>query len=563
MAPLIGATVFQTTYPKMSGWNEAATLFNTNLGAPWATTACVVYYEEFKWPNGINDINPVGKMAAAGVFLIICVKPGRTMTVSEYNNLVNFIALLQANAVQFIMVLWQEPNTDGASGAFASAAAYTAYVNYYIPALNAAGVKHMYKPAMSTPGTVVPWYPGDANVYAIGIDYYFLDFLNKHATIGSILNVAANHSGGPCPVWLSEWGVVDGPKLPSIAKFNLWAVNQVQVPLITYINQGGSIGGMVWYDAGAGGNQIDQQTPGSQIITMLNVTGAVSGAQPTGQIIQGPDYPDFQTPQANADAISFTGAPLLSLSGAIISDLIISLQPGQSVPIPNLLISQLGYEIQISTTIGSGSTTPFVVTDLSWIDPTSGLAVAEEQWILPCADSDNINTFNGTGPTKAGELTVTLTNLDAAAEATVTIVMLANSRVYIRDRWIQTVDNPSADYPIVGGRPFSNVIASYSNQSVPAGESISVLLPLYAGDVSWYIDQLGVTAADIVAKLQVAPTSRFGTASFWSGSPSGGTGSGIYQLMRWPRAPVLLTVVNNGGVTSTINLKAIALDEAH
>lgn len=563
MAFLAGATVFQSTYPNQSGRIAASEQFDAYLGAPWAMTAQVVYYQEGQWPNGINDINPVGTMAQNGIFMVICVKPSRSMTVAEYNNLAAFIALLQANHVQFVMTLWQEPNTDGASGAFPSAAAYKTYVQYYIGALRAAGVTHMYKPALNTAGAAVSWYPGDANVDQMGIDYYYWDFLKKNATLGSLLNVAANHSSGPIPVWLTEWGLVDGSGTPSSAKFDLWAVNQVQVPLLTYVNQGGTLGGTIWYDAGTGSNQIDNTTPGPQKITMLNVAATLANAEPPGAFVAGNDYPDFLTPQANATAISTTGAPLLALSGSLATDLTITLKGGQSVSVPNLLISQLGYEIQISSTVGNGDTNPFVIADMQWSDPASGLIVAEEQWCLPCADAGAINTFNGTGPTKAAQLSINFTNLEATEDATVTVVMLTNSRVYLKDRWLQTVSAPSTNYAVSGGRMLSGVVASWSNQQINAGATVQVLLPLYAGDVYIYMDQNGVSATNFVAKLQVAPTSRFGTASMWSGSPTGGVGTGISAVTRWPRAPLLLTVVNSGAVNAFVNLKAIALDEAH
>jgi hypothetical protein len=274
------------------------------------------------------------------------------------------------------------------------------------------------------------------------------------------------------------------------------------------------------------------------------------------------DYPDFATPQAHASAIAITGAPLLTLAGILQASNTFTIAGGATQTIGPLTIMQLGYEIQLKLSIPAGATVPFVDVVMQWTDATGGSVMALERWMLPCGSAANY-VITGTGPTKGSSLTVKLVNQDPAQTATVTVIILTNSRVYTRDRWItNTVVNvPTFTNP--GGDPTREVLATMDAANCNAGATITRLIPPYAGDVWFYVEQSGVSAANSVAKLQAVPTAALGTADFYSSTPTGGAGTGNGVVLRFPRSCALFSFTNSGSVAATVSLKAIMLDDRY
>ena len=272
------------------------------------------------------------------------------------------------------------------------------------------------------------------------------------------------------------------------------------------------------------------------------------------------DYPDFQTPQAHATAISTTGAPLLTLAGTLLTSTVFTLTGGQSQSTSALTVTQLGYEVRFKLSIGSTATIPFVDVTLIWTDAAGANIVAQETWMLPCGSGANY-IVTGTGPTKGSMLTVTVSNQDPAITATVTVIVLTNSRIYRRDRWIAGTTVAVPTFIIPGGDPRRSILCVIDGVSVGVGVTISRLLPPYHGDVLIYCEQSGVGAANSTAKFQVAPTGVLGTGDLWSGSPTGGAGTGLSVVHRFPRCCTLFSFTNSGTVSASITLKVIMLDD--
>jgi hypothetical protein len=271
------------------------------------------------------------------------------------------------------------------------------------------------------------------------------------------------------------------------------------------------------------------------------------------------DYPDFATPQAHATAISITGVPLLTLAGTLLTSQVFNIPAGGNLNSAVLPITQLGYEISLACSIPVAATIPFIDVDMVWTDPTGMITVAQEKWSLPCA-STGTQTQIGSGPTKGAQLQLKFTNQDPAQIATVTAVVLSNSRVYSRDRWIP---NGLANIPtFIGpaGDPRRETLALVDALSVGAGLTATRLLPPYHGDVMLYIDQFGNNAANSTASLSLAPSGALGSAALWSGQPNGGVGLGITTILRLPRACTLFKYVNSGGVAAIVNLRVVMLD---
>lgn len=579
MPTVMGATVDQSTYPGSTSKYNSAQIFDGYLGAPWAESACKVYWTEGKWGQmQVTDLKGLS-LIQHGVHLIVSFQPARstnntygvgtqptvtgTTIQQEYNNLVTVINAYKALGASFDGVLWQEPDNGGANGAFPTAAAYQAYVAYYHTALQNAGIPRVYDPSMLVEANAVGYYPGDAYVDKIGCDYYCESFILNGSTLAGMISLAQNHSGGPVPFSVYEFGWSASSRLPTLNQFTSWLINQVQAPLLAYINAGNTVEYCIWFGSFDNWNEIDASTPATQIQAMLNLGSALTSSGGTNPSPPLPDYIDFQDIQGAANAIAATGVPLLSNSTIQIAAATFIVPGGQLVQLPVLPVGQLGYELQISASIGNTATVPFVQLEMQWTDVLSNLIVADEKWGIPCGSGASVNTIVLTGPTKGSQLGVQLKNQDPAVVATVQIVLLYNSRTYARDRAIQTVTNNPPGYTYVGDKSSYEVIGSLSAINVNPGGNQVRLFPLYAGDVLFYADQAGNAAANSQLQLQIAPTSVFGTAAFWSASPSGGVGSGTTQILRFPRAPVIMTYNNTGASVATINARVIALDESH
>lgn len=198
------------------------------------------------------------------------------------------------------------------------------------------------------------------------------------------------------------------------------------------------------------------------------------------------DYPDWQTHQANANAIAATGVPLLTKSTNLLNDVAHSI-PFGGAPVTianNLVVTQIGYEINVTAKISNAAPTlPILTVDMVWTDTTGSETVSHEQWNIAIGSSGVGSIHIGTGPSKGNRLTVELSNNDSAQNATVTTVINQNSRVYTRDDWRTESFNtiPNAITPLHEQQ--GNTLANFLT-SVGALGSNTRILALYAGRVT-------------------------------------------------------------------------------
>lgn len=577
MATLMGATVDQSTYTGSTSKFNSAQIFDGFLGAPWAEQVCKVYWTEGKWGQmQVTDLKGLS-LIQNGVHLLVSFEPARSTTgtytvgtqptvtgttiAQELANLTTVIAAYQALGASFDGILWQEMDNGGSGGAFATPLAYQNYVAYYHTALLNAGVPRVYDPSMLIEANALSYFPGYAYVDKFACDYYCESFILNGSTLAGMIALALNAPGGPAPFSVYEFGYSASSRLPTLNQLTDWMTNQLQAPLLGYIAQGGTVEYVVWFGSFDNWNEIDASTPSTQLQAMLNLGGALGAGGVQNNPPPLPDYPDFGEVQSSADSIAATGVPLLSNSSVVIGQQTLVVAGGQLFQMPILPVTLPGYELQISASIGGAATIPFLQLELQWSDPIFNLLVADEKWGIPCGNSPQVNTIVLTGPTKGNQLEVQFKNLDPAVTVTVTVVALFNSRFYSKDRVIQVVTNNPPNYTYVGDHSSYGVIGTLSALTINAGGNPSRLFPLYSGDVLFYMDQAGNTAANSQLQLQVAPTSVFGTGAFWSASPTGGVGNGSSQILRFPRSPVLLTYLNSGANPAIVNAKVIALDE--
>ena len=577
MPTLMGATVDQSTYTGSTSKFNSAQIFDGFLGAPWAEQVCKVYWTEGKWGQmQVTDLKGLS-LIQNGVHLLVSFEPARstnntyavgtqptvtgTTIAQELANLTTVINAYQALGASFDGILWQEMDNGGSAGAFPTPAAYQAYVAYYHTALLNAGVPRVYDPSMLVEANALSYFPGYAYVDKFACDYYCESFILNGSTLAGMIALALNAPGGPAPFSVYEFGYSASSRLPTLKQLTDWMTSQLQAPLLGYIAQGGTVEYCVWFGSFDNWNEIDASTPTTQIQAMLNLGGALAAGGVQNNPAPLPDYVDFGEVQGAANAIAVTGVPLLSNSTVQIGQQTLVIPANSLFQLPILPVTQPGYELQVSVSVGGAATIPFLQMELQWTDPIFNLLVADEKWALACGNSPAVNTFVLTGPTKGNQLGIQFKNLDPAVPITMTIVALYNSRICSKDRVIQVVTNNPPGFTYAGDHSSYGVIATLSAIPVNAGGIQTRLFPLYSGDVLFYMDQQGNGAANSQLQLQVAPTSLFGTAALWSAEPTGGVGQGSSQILRFPRAPIQMVYNNSGASTATINVKVISLDE--
>ena len=213
------------------------------------------------------------------------------------------------------------------------------------------------------------------------------------------------------------------------------------------------------------------------------------------------DYPDWRTPQAHADAISFTGAPLLNLKGLLADNAV-----GVSVPASSLLslpasgnfsIGQVSYEAYFSVGTSGATATPVQVT-LFWFDSASGLVVATQVYTFFAGTLAGPHVVEGNGPSNSDQLLIAVNNNSGANAITVIYTVLQSSRPRSRHMW-RTQGVPSVPgFTMASSQPGQNVICAES-QSIAANSGKNLLLPLYTGTVRMF----GTTTDGTGGNLQI------------------------------------------------------------
>jgi hypothetical protein len=266
------------------------------------------------------------------------------------------------------------------------------------------------------------------------------------------------------------------------------------------------------------------------------------------------DYPDWQTPLANATQIAGTGVPLLRFTNNLAFSAAMAVPPPGSVTLLNATtINQPGYEIAIVVNMATNAATmPFLHVALEWGDSTSNLQVARRDVVMAAGSSlANALTYYLRGPMHGDEMVVKVVNLDPTVSMNVAYTVNATSHVYEQDQALQYAYGtaPPTGYNNPGGVPTANLIA-YTAAALATMTSSFSLCALYSGDVILNIDN--------VQNAQPVTVQLFDPSGYITGTV-GGTVFGIVVAaagsdsiqMTLPYAPLLLKVSNTSAVTIT------------
>lgn len=266
------------------------------------------------------------------------------------------------------------------------------------------------------------------------------------------------------------------------------------------------------------------------------------------------DFPDWTAPQANATAISTTGAPPLVFKQVI--DVLIgqAINASSSITRPasgQFALNQPGYEIQLNVAT-LGSTATIVSVELQWYDSAFGALIETETYYFY---SGNVNghLIHGRGPSKGDRVVVIITNRSGANQVTVSYTLLQTSRTFTREFWHTIVKAGTAPvipgFTLIGTNIAGNVLGT-DVATIAASGIRTLLLPLYTGTVRLFGIAPSVTAGNItwtvepVADPVSASNNEFSGTNGQSGFAPSGSGSLYVPDMGLPRSQCQIQVAN-------------------
>ena len=268
------------------------------------------------------------------------------------------------------------------------------------------------------------------------------------------------------------------------------------------------------------------------------------------------DFPDWQAPSAHAAQIAVQGVPLLAGSVGV-PGRTWTLTGGQTLTAAAMTFHKVGYEMLVKASIGSTATLPFVRINLVWTDSGSGLEVATDTFIVPCATSPAKFIVAGRGPTKADTCTPTASNLDPAITASVELDVLENGRVYPRDDWgwINQLDSglavPTFTLPTLPDD--ESILGIVSATTIAASGSNAYLVAQREGLVSVSYELTTGAPSALQIRIRGVPDSEYGGGN-WLGSF--GTPPTNFQFAA-PRAPMRVVLANQTTAAIVINFAMV------
>jgi hypothetical protein len=562
----VGATVATSTYPGSTSRVASSNTFDGFMKQVWAGAFQKYYFNEGVWSG--QRLTEMQAMLAAfpNAFFFVTVKPGRSPTgnysntaqvtmapsgatiAQELTNLSNFLTTI--NGLGFTPTntdigMWNEPNTNGLNGLFTGVGFFANYYNEYAPTVRGAGYKCCYNPMLAN-GQIAGFYPGDANVDKIYVDYYSWDYFKtfgnppqqRQATLTSAygdnpMALADNHLPSPIPFGIGETGISNGTSQPSNTDFINWWNTQIVAPMLARIGAGKVNAGIAWFDLGQGNNLINVSTPAPQLAAMRNGYNVLSNL--------------VVNPTINGTVLAPSSTTTLT-----------PVNPSPSAGFAS--INEMSYSVVVRIQANAaGNTNSFIVVRLFWFetDDPHAQAVDTQFWICPIGGSAaGPITLTGHGPQTAAFLKVQLQNLDTVA-CTVNFSMTGESRVAASKhdwRWDAASSNNIASggaqgYTLPGGAFHANSLGALHNGSLAAAATQQIITGLQAGQ-TW----LHFTADNnkVTASLTPVPPSSWGTAELWSG-----VGPIADAMIAMPRSPAQLTVTNTDTVAHAFTFELI------
>ena len=198
---ITGATVSPFPYG-ITGWLQAAKMFDSYVGLPLATTIQKFYMQEGQY---FTSLPPhIKQLAKGGCQFIICVFPSRST--DDSTNLANFLQFLNSSGIVYQVALVNEWNTHTN---FGTPSDYLNYWSRYAPVVQAAGVPLCNlvcaSSSKSAYNKIQPGFPTNPLPDRYWIDYYATAYRFKVRldTPGGLLDQADSYG---VPTGIAEFG---------------------------------------------------------------------------------------------------------------------------------------------------------------------------------------------------------------------------------------------------------------------------------------------------------------------------------------------------------------------
>lgn len=286
--------------------------------------------------------------------------------------------------------------------------------------------------------------------------------------------------------------------------------------------------------------------------------GRPAGAAPAVSV---QDFADWNAPQAHASAIAATGVPLLSAAGTLISALLQSVAAAGGTLTKTATFTQTGWALNIITNFPAAATVPFVEVTMTWEDPVTAAIYGEDHYFIPGSSGASGFTVLANGVVKSGVLNVTVTNLDPAQIATVSLLVSQDSVTRAADRWAwrNSADN--------GLTIPANTLATLPDDESSLGILNGVTIPA-SSNATWLFGMAPgklitlsgfmtvVTPANVNFQVRSVPSSVFGGNAYLAFLlPASNDFTFTFTA---GRAPMSLKVTNTGTVAGALNVMMTA-----
>lgn len=556
-ANLMGATTNGKAFVPQVTNQQAIPLFDSYTGRAMATAVQKIYYSEDNWTFGGDAPDTATQALAVKAQTLVCFFPLRDPTgnytgaqyTTSKNNLAAAIAQWKTAytnigmpANSFKAEICQEPND---LNKFATNAAggntYTAYCNFYAPTVRAAGISLVYNPTGNqTNQGANGYYPGDANVDEVYVDWYGTHKFADGYSLDIAEALADNHLPSPVPFGIGE--------MNAVLKSSDLPITQAQ-----------------WFDG----------TPASYIGDLIQrFTARLAAGKHNGWIIfwlgahaanvpqnQINSAADFKIAGIDALFDALTPSSALTIPGGGFTSLVpLKPTPGGGFA----LVKDLSYELEISLEAGVGSTVPFSVLQLHWLntDEPGAQFLFQERWALPMGPSGSPAVITGSGPQRAQYLLLQIFNQDTVACLVDDVQVNGTSRQEAKHdlRW-DAVNSPAIPgYIKPGGGRFFLQLGSINQVIVNSGTTAQYLFSMFAGEVFVRVKCQGAAAANTVnVSFQAQPTSVFGVAYIWQ-AILGSTVTEVFPptSIFFPRGPVAVIIGNADANNVQISVQVIA-----
>jgi hypothetical protein len=242
----------------------------------------------------------------------------------------------------------------------------------------------------------------------------------------------------------------------------------------------------------------------------------------------------------------FSGTRLLHGTSQVLNKSQAGLGPGLS-DVWTVPVTRPGYIQEIHLFNATDNVTKLPVSmQAQWLDGISGDNLDTQNWISTAGSSVGPHYVDGSGPTKGGQLQMTITNLAAAVNLGYFLLIDETSFAYQRHDW--RTDNVFGFAPTGYTAPPASdmntgVLWAANGLTIPANNTAISILPLYNGPV--YV-RLGFNggAASVEAEADMSPhPGIIGLQAAWDFFCD--ANGQISQLAYMPRIQCQLTLTNH------------------